>query len=80
MRLRNVGIIKISCFNFCMVKVPIKCHISVHFHFMSLSTQQSNGQCMVVKIIIIIIIIIITIIIIIIVRRKCQTESSINFT
>jgi len=68
MRLRNVGIIKISYCNFCMVKIQIKCHISVHFHFMNFSTQQSNGQCMVIKKIIIII-----------VHHKCQTDSNINF-
>jgi hypothetical protein len=70
MRLRNVGIIKISYCNFCMFKVQIKCHISVHFHFMNFSTQQSNGQRMVVK----------KIIIIITVRHKCQTDSNIKFT
>jgi len=49
MRLRNVGIIKISYCNFSMVKVHIKCHNSVNFHFMNFSTQQSSDQCMVIK-------------------------------
>jgi len=70
MRLRNEGIIKISC----MFKVQTMCHISVRFHFINFSTQRSNGQCMVIKKIIIIIIIII------IVNHKCQTDSNINFT
>ena len=70
-----MGIIKISYCNFSIVKVQIKYHISVHFHFMNFSTKQSNDQCMVIKKIILLIIIII-----IIVHHKCQTDSNINFT